>query len=192
MTTTTTTKPACIAQGLPDVGIYVACLASYNSGHLHGAWLDLEGDTDEDDIQAGIDWILATSPEPGAEEWAMHDSAGLPFYLSRNEWPGLGELIAWADGLGALIDADHREAYRLACEDQHETLDTDAFWETYRGCHSSGEDYAQELAEECGSLPKELAWPLCCIDWADAWRQLTFDGYSAEPCSSGGVHVFGA
>jgi hypothetical protein len=62
MTTTTTTKPTCIASGLPDVGVYIACLASYNNGILHGAWLDLEGDIDEEDIQAGIDWVLATSP----------------------------------------------------------------------------------------------------------------------------------
>ena len=188
--TTTATKPASIAQDLPEVGVYIACLAAYNSGHLHGAWIDLEGDTDEDDIQAGIDWILATSPEPGAEEWAMHDSSGLPSYLSRNEWPALGELVSWADGLSAYVNEDEREAYRLACEDQGQTIDEDAFRGTYCGCYSSGEDYAQELAEECDSLPKELAWPLCCIDWESAWRELTFDGYRDEPCSSGGAHIF--
>jgi hypothetical protein len=58
-TTTTRTKPACIADWLPDVGIYVACLASYNGGILQGAWVDLEQCQDEEDIQAGIDWERA-------------------------------------------------------------------------------------------------------------------------------------
>jgi antirestriction protein len=193
MTTTTatrTTAPACIASGLPDVGVYIACLAAYNAGRLHGAWIDLEGDTDEDDLQEAIAWILATSPEPGAEEWAMHDSSGLPSYLSGTEWPDLGQLVAWADAFSAYADEDAREAYRLACEDQHQTLTEDDFRETYCGCYSSGTDYAQELAEETGSLPAALPWPLTCIDWASAWRELTYDGYHLEPCSSGGVHIF--
>ena len=190
MTTTTITKPACIASGLPDVGIYVACLASYNGGILQGAWIDLEQCQDTEDIQAGINWVLATSPEPGAEEWAMHDSARLPGYLSRTEWPALTELVSWADGLSNYPDQDEREAYRLACEDQGQTLDEEAFRETYCGCYSSGGDYAYGLAEELGSIPEDAAWPLTCIDWESAWRDLTFDGYRSEPCSTGGVHIF--
>ena len=193
MTTTTATRPtapACIATSCPDVGIYVACLAAYNNGRLHGAWIDLEGDTDEDDLQEGIAWILATSPEPGAEEWAMHDSCGLPSYLSRTESPDLSQLVAWADELSNYPEEDDREAYRLACEDQGQTIDEDGFRETYCGLFKDGEDYAQELAEELGSVPAGLAWPLNCIDWASAWRDLTFDGYREEPCSGGWVHIF--
>ena len=190
MTNATTTKPACIASGLPDVGIYVACLASYNGGILQGAWLDLEQCKDEEDIQEGIDWVIATSPEPGAEEWAVHDSSGLPGYLSRTEWPELGELIAWVDGLSSYVDEDDREAYRLECENQGQTIDEDSFRETYCGCHGSGEQYAQELAEDTDSIPAQLAWPLTCIDWESAWRELTYDGYREEDCGSGGVHIF--
>jgi antirestriction protein len=190
MTTTTTTKPACIATGYFEVGIYVACLAAYNNGRLHGDWIDLEGDIDEEGIQEGIDWILSHSPEPGAEEYAVHDSAGLPGYLSQTEWPALGELVAWVDGLSAYADEDNREAYRLACEDQGQTLTEDDFRETYCGTYSSGEDYAQELAEELGSIPEGAGWPLTCIDWERAWRELTYDGYREEDCASGGVHIF--
>ena len=189
-TTTTTIKPSCIVSGCPEVGIYVACLASYNNGKYHGDWIDLEQCIEQEDIQAGIDWVIATSPEPGAEEYAVHDSVGLPSYLSRNEWPNLGELIDWADGLSAVIDQDSREAYRLACEDLGETIDEDSFRETYCGCYSSGEDYAQELAEELGSIPEGVRWPLTCINWESAWRELSHDGHRAEPCSSGGVHIF--
>lgn len=190
MTTATVNRPSCIATGCPDVGIYVACLASYNNGHLHGAWVDLEGATDEDHIQEAIDWVLATSPAPGAEEWAMHDSSGLPKVLGSNEQPHWDALVSYADVLSALPDEDDREAYRLACDNQGEILDEEQFRDTYRGCYSSGEAYAEELAEELGAIPDQPSWPLSCIDWAGAWRDLQYDSYHSEPCSSGGVHIF--
>jgi antirestriction protein len=188
--TTTTTKPACLTNRLPDVGIYVACLASYNNGILHGDWIDLEGGIDEEGIQEGIDWMLSHSPEPGAEEYAVHDSAGLPGYLSRTEWPSLSELVAWANELSNYSDEDTQEAYRLACEDQSQTLTEDSFRETYCGCYADGVEYASYLAEESDAVPKGQPWPLSCIDWEDAWRELTYDGYHLEPCRSGGAHIF--
>lgn len=42
--------------------IYVACLASYNAGRLHGAWID--ADQDADAIHEEIAKILKASPEP--------------------------------------------------------------------------------------------------------------------------------
>lgn len=43
--------------------IYVACLASYNNGRLHGAWIDCDG-KDAAEISAEINAMLATSPYP--------------------------------------------------------------------------------------------------------------------------------
>jgi antirestriction protein len=40
------------------------------------------------------------------------------------------------------------------------------------------QEYAQELAEECGMLPDNLTWPCTCIDWEQAAHELRFD-YSA-------------
>jgi len=53
--------------------IYVASLSDYNAGRLHGAWIDATQDADE--IEAEVQEMLAASPEPIAEEWAIHDSA---------------------------------------------------------------------------------------------------------------------
>src|SRR3954468_4463852 len=59
--------------------IWVASLSDYNSGTLHGAWIDAA--RDESELQADIETMLAASPltaatgEP-AEEWAIHDSDG--------------------------------------------------------------------------------------------------------------------
>ena len=54
--------------------IYVACLAAYNSGILHGEWIDIEDDIDE--TWAHINAMLKASPVADAEEWAIHDYEG--------------------------------------------------------------------------------------------------------------------
>lgn len=45
------------------------------------------------------------------------------------------------------------------------------------------EEYAQQLAEDCGMIDRNLSWPLSCIDWEQAAKELqvdyvnvTFDG----------------
>lgn len=37
------------------------------------------------------------------------------------------------------------------------------------------QNYAQELAEDCGMIPKDLAWPCTCIDWEQACSELKMD-----------------
>jgi len=54
--------------------IYVACLAAYNNGILHGQWIDANQEVD--DIHEEIKKILRASPIPGAEEFAIHDYEG--------------------------------------------------------------------------------------------------------------------
>ena len=56
--------------------IYVACLASYNAGRLHGEFIT-PADTEEK-LLAQIGKILKSSPEPNAEEWAIHDYCNFP------------------------------------------------------------------------------------------------------------------
>ena len=54
--------------------IYVACLSSYNNGHLHGQWIDANQDAEA--IHEEIQDMLGVSPMIGAEEWAIHDYEG--------------------------------------------------------------------------------------------------------------------
>jgi antirestriction protein len=42
------------------------------------------------------------------------------------------------------------------------------------------QDYAQELAEECGMIPNNLTWPCTCIDWEQAARELKMDYFEVE------------
>ena len=44
-----------------EIRIYVACLAAYNNGRLHGVWIDATDDID--DIQDQINEMLESSPE---------------------------------------------------------------------------------------------------------------------------------
>ena len=57
-----------------EIRIYVADLAAYNSGVLHGVWIDATQEVDE--IQAQINKLFKTSPVEYAEEFAIHDYEG--------------------------------------------------------------------------------------------------------------------
>ena len=84
--------------------IYVACLAAYNNGHLHGAWID--ADQDADDIRDEISAMLARSPIKDAEEYAIHDYEGFEGvtvreYASIEGVARMGAFIAEHGALGA-------------------------------------------------------------------------------------------
>ena len=42
------------------------------------------------------------------------------------------------------------------------------------------EDYARELAEDIGAIPKDSKWPCTCIDWEQAAEELKVDYTSIE------------
>ena len=50
--------------------IYIACLASYNHGILHGRWID--ANQSEDELMTEIQEMLDESTIEGAEEFALH------------------------------------------------------------------------------------------------------------------------
>ncbi|NBO39638.1 hypothetical protein EBU99_13755 [bacterium] len=159
----TATKPAGIATGCPDVGAYIACLASYNNGTLHGAWVDLE-------MVEGV-------------------YSGLPGYLTDSEWPDFAALLEYIEvraeftGRGA---ASSIKAFELICEDRSATVSADDFWENYCGFYNSGAEYAQDLACDTGAINANMQWPLDCIDWDEAFRALEMNTFRAN----GGLYVF--
>ncbi len=69
-----------------EIRIYVADLAAYNNGKLHGVWIDA---CDElEDIQEQINQMLASSLEGFAEEYAIHDYEGFGGY-ALGEYEGI-------------------------------------------------------------------------------------------------------
>lgn len=129
--------------------IYVACLASYNSGVLYGDWIELEG-LDYEDIQLQIDEIIKHSPTEGAEEWAVHDSEDLPNWLRNTEWPNPKEL---SEFVAIISSTDHDEdviecAMTLACDNE----ELSQYLENFSGCYSSKAEWAEEFLESTGAF----------------------------------------
>lgn len=128
---------------LPAPQIYVASLSDYNDGRLHGSWLDAARTPEE--LQEDITAMLAASPLPGAEEWAIHDFDGFAgLRLDENE------SLATVSQLAANL-AEHGPAFAawadIAGRDE-ETLQR--FEEAYLGHWDSLAAYADELFEDLG------------------------------------------
>lgn len=164
-----------------EIRIYVADLAAYNSGYLHGVWIDAT--LDIDDIQDAINAMLNQSPVADAEEYAIHDYEGFDGY-NLAEYAGIDTahevacfIEEFPDFGGALLNhcGDIDEARRMAEEN-------------YCGCYSSLADYAQELTEETAEIPQHLA-PY--IDYERMARDMEMGGdlFTLETGTER-VHVF--
>lgn len=188
---TTTTTPATVA-AVGDFRCYVADLAAYNSGRMIGQWVALDG-LDADEMRAAVQSVIDASPFPGAEEYAIHDWDGLP--SSFGEWPDWDVVAAYVAAMEELGGAEEREAFRLWRENiGGDSLDVEEFRDAYCGCYDSGEAYAEELAYEIDAAGVDwggqCAWPLGCIDWAAAWRELQLGGDNWGEHGEHGFHVF--
>jgi len=165
-----------------EIRIYVACLASYNNGILHGAWIDAARDAWEiyDDVRA----MLKTSPISGAEEFAIHDHEGfegvrIAEYQGIDSVAEIAAFIAEHGRLGAELIAylggDIGDA-REAMEDR------------YHGAFASLADYVQDITEECTAIPEALRF---YIDWRAMARDAEMSGdlFTIETAHDE-IHVF--
>lgn len=133
-----------------EIRIYVACLAAYNNGVLHGSWIDAE--QDEGAIQEEVAAMLAASPIPGVDEWAIHDYEGfegapVSEYDGFDRVADLAAFIAEHGTLGGKLveyfGGDLNEA-RSAIEDR------------YFGEYERVADFAQESTENAHEIPETL------------------------------------
>jgi antirestriction protein len=145
----------------------VACLAAYNNGQLHGAWIWAE---DADDMQAATRKMLAASPETDAEEWAIHDYAGFEG-LRLSEYQSF-ESVA---DMAAFIE-EHEELGAKTAEHFGGNLDEarTALTENYAGKYESLAEFAQGFFEDCGTeIPPAFR---NYIDWAALGRDISLNG----------------
>lgn len=170
--------------------IYIACLAAYNNGILHGEWIDVTGD--EEDLRAEIARILKASPVTQlygeiAEEWAIHDHEGFgSYYVSEN--PDLDDLCLHVksylesayeddliDGVICNLNCNAKEAI--------EYID-----DNYLGEYESVEWWAEEFLEETAqlNLPRELSYYFDYQKYAEAC-EMNGDIFSIE--SNKGVYI---
>jgi antirestriction protein len=130
--------------------IYVACLAAYTSGWLHGAWIDVEDDVDA--VWDAIKAMLKASPIPLAEEHAIHDFEGfggveIAEYASIAKVVEIAAFLRARGALGALVLAEvggDLAAATAALDDQ------------YHGVFASLAECFQALTEETTAIPETL------------------------------------
>lgn len=170
---TTTTKDT-------ERRIYVADLAAYNAGTLHGVWID--ADQDADAIEAEVKAMLRASKYPNicvtcpdcSGPLSVADRAdpavtpcstcgGTAVVTSAEEWAvhdheGFGRLVgestSFAD-VAALAAAlrEHGEAFRLFLENGEEMPEAvERFEEAYCGEWDSERDYAEDYIDSTGML----------------------------------------
>lgn len=162
--------------------IYIACLAAYNNGHLHGDWID--ADKGVEYIQEGIKLILDTSPIKDSEEWAIHDFENFGS-LQISEYESIEKVAEYATfaaefgelGMEVLANFNGDMDYAKEALEDH-----------YWGEHSDQEEFAYYLTHEVNAteIPKNLEY---YIDYKMMARDLFCgDFYFIE--LQGNIHVF--
>jgi antirestriction protein len=170
----------------PAPRIYVACLAAYNNGKLHGEWIDATQDAE--DIREEIQKMLRASPEPGAEEWAIHDYEYFG-ELQLGEYEDLETVSRAALLIEEFPDIasgviDHFGGLRYL-DEAEETLR-----ERYRGFWTDVEAWAQDLLEDSGDWEKVPEHLRGYFDLARYARDLEISGDIFTIETADGTHVF--
>lgn len=150
-------------------------------------------------------------PEPtDCALMAIEDAADLlqflapaGFYFGSNEGDGadIGYHVTdeWAEALDRMgMGNDCPSGWASLIRDlEANGVEAENFEDAYQGQtqgiteERAGANYCQELAEDTGMIPDGLAWPLSCIDWDQAWRELEIgDGYWLHDIGGGDFLVF--
>jgi len=166
-----------------DIRIYVADLAAYNNGYLHGVWIDVTQELD--DIWEQINKMLKASPiDEVAEEVAIHDYEGFNGY-SLGEYEGIEKAheIACFINEHSEFGGEILDHFNGDIEDARKAIE-----DNYCGCHKSVADYAQELTEETSEIPKHLEF---YIDYEKMGNVMEMNGeiYTIETGYQE-VHIF--
>ena len=162
--------------------IYIADLAAYNAGILHGIWIDACQDIE--DIQKQVRELLENSPVEDSEEYAIHDFEGFGS-VRLSEYQGIysaHEIACFIEQHGEL----GAELLNYFHENMEEALT--ALEDHYAGCHTSLEDFVQELTEETTDIPENISF---YIDYSRMAYDMEVSGdiYTIET-GAREVHIF--
>ncbi len=163
-----------------EIRIYVACLAAYNNGMLHGRWINANQDAWA--IWEEVSAMLKDSPIEGAEEWAIHDYEGFEG-VTISEWEGLervSEIAAFIAEHGAL--GGKLIAYFGDLGDAQ-----NAIGDQYAGEYSSTADFVQEMTEQGTEIPDSLKY---YIDWQAMARDWEINDILTIETGFENIHIF--
>ena len=128
----------------------------------------------------------------------------MPLYTSYSEETQtqieefLENTFGWdEDELVAFVERFGEEKFKLYFEEYADMVDdigigvVEAFLDifdidnisscrdAYMGCYESGAEFAQQIAEDCGDVPRNMSsW--IEIDWKASWDNLSFDYFESE------------
>ncbi len=174
----------------PDPQIYVASLSDYNAGRLYGAWLSAA--VEQEELETGVQTMLAGSPTPGAEEFGIFDYEGFG-PLRLDEYESLETVAMIGRGI-----AEHGPAYAhwAALVGTTDVGEMTEFEDAYRGHWESVAAYADDLFDDLGAnriieeaIP-EFLQPYITLDVEGFARDLELGGDITTSEGDGGVYVF--
>jgi antirestriction protein len=148
-----------------ETKVYVGTYAKYNNGSMAGEWLTLSNYVDAEDFLIACQELHQDEHDP---EFMFQDIDGEHFGMITESSidDNLWELINTLDDNEAEIYAAYRKNFD---GDWNECQDA------YSGKYDSDEDFAEDMAEQCGMIQDKISWPYTCIDWEWAARELMYD-----------------
>lgn len=169
---------------MSEIRIYVACLAAYNNGKLHGRWIDAT--LGEDHMWSETRAMLAASPEPASEEWSIHDYEGFEG-APVSEWTSFAKISEMAE----FIEEHEALGGKLVAHYGGDLADAKTALEHYRGQYESLEDYARQFTDDCGpKIPESLDFYIDYKSMGRDWEQ-SGDIFTIET-DFNEIHIFGA
>ncbi len=160
--------------------IYVACLAAYNSGFMHGEWIQV--DKALESVYEDIQSMLSKSPIDNPEEWAIHDFEGFGEYR-MSEYEDIDTVVNLAEFIAKHGELSGALLGNYSIEEAETLLE-----ERYHGSYDNEVDFAYAIFDDCYSnaIPENL---MCYFDYVAFTRDLfLWDYFSVE--SGGKTHVF--
>lgn len=173
-----------------DMRIYVASLADYNAGRLHGVWIDVEGKTG-DEIYEEVKAMLLSSPTPLAEEYAIHDYEGF-MGIRLSEYEGLDTIATIAEGI-----SEYGEAYAAYASDVGHPANLQDFEDSFYEAVDDLAEFAYEMFDaQYGIDALDEKFPLagyvgslsCYVDWEQMGKDLATGFSSVE--RNGTIYLF--
>jgi len=160
--------------------IYVACLAAYNNGHLHGKWIDATQSVE--DMQEEINAMLEASPIPNAEEWAIHDSE----WIDLNECDSLQRVNDIAEFI-----VEHGElGYKLMqMNGGNVPYSVEMLEDHYHGAWKSKGHFVYHLVDDCDFLGDCSEIAKRYFDYDSFERDLFMTDYD-DVYLNGQYHIF--
>jgi len=165
-----------------DHSVFVECVATQNSGGMHGFWVDLELINTTDDWEAVTKFLFSTSNQPNAEEYKITDHQ-IPQFVSLTD---ICTMI-WFVQISSSIDSKQRDVYWAYCTHTNNVASASEFEAAFQGVYNDEADFCYEQAKNSGSNDGRYS---DYIDWERVWKgEFNCNGYWAEDVF-GGVAIF--